>query len=187
MKNAIPSRRALALLGLAVLLAVPAAGHPVRQRTFRMQEREVQEPGRRARLAESLDLTQEQRDRIQDLRRDARREAVLRRGEMASLRSRIQAEFLKQDVDALAVRSLGEELGKLAAEAVEARLGDRLAFLDVLTPEQRETLQGLREGRGGNSWQRGPGHRGHGRRGMHGGWGVPAPGDGPDGSETEGF
>lgn len=132
-----------------------------------------------------LDLSDDQRETIKEMRVAHRQQAVLRRGEMASLRAQLQAELMNDDLNESKVRSLSKQISDLRSEADAARLDHRLAMRKVLTPEQREKLQemrmngprfgkrggpGMHQGRGGRG---GPGlHGGHHGRGFRGGPGM---------------
>jgi Spy/CpxP family protein refolding chaperone len=95
-------------------------------------------------IAEKLDLSDAQKEQMAELRKDARREKILRHGRMADLRARMEVEFLEDQVDAEAVRQIARELRAVRAELEEARLEQRLAIMGILTPQQRETLQEMR-------------------------------------------
>lgn len=129
-----------------------------------------------------LDLTDDQKEKLKDMRQANRQAATLRRGEMASLRAQLQAEFMNDDVDEGKVRSLSKKISALRSQRDEARLEHRLAMMNLLTPEQREKAQemrmngprrggcdgpGFHEGRGGRGGRGGPGMH-QGRRGRGG-------------------
>jgi Spy/CpxP family protein refolding chaperone len=136
----------------------------------------------------ALDLSDAQKDQLAAMRLENRKEAMLRRGEMASLQAQLQAEFLNDEVNESKVRSLSKQISDLRAGGAEARLEHRLAMLKLLTPEQKEKIKemrlnapgrgmrggpGFHEGRGGRGGRGGPGfHEGRGGRGGRGGPGF---------------
>ena len=100
------------------------------------------------RLAEELELTDEQRDGLRDAIRevgDARRDS---RRAIADAQRAFRRAAADPDRTGDEIRALGEALGRAQADAAVARRGERERILAVLTPEQRERASELREREG---------------------------------------
>ena len=106
------------------------------------------------RIANELNLTDEQRDRMRqamrelgDNRRDSRRH-------IADARRSLQQAARNSERTAEEIQALGESLGRAQAEAVLRQRTDRERIAGILTEEQRATLGQLRENRDGARDQR---------------------------------
>lgn len=183
------------LSAVAVSMLVPALALAQRgNRPGRGDGGEWKAP--RERMAERLNLSDEQQDKMQDLRREHQKQMLLHRGEMASLRAQMEAEFLSDSINEGKVKSLSAEISRLRSQMDESRLEHRLAMGKILTAEQREELQSFRgAGRRGGFHRGGAwGGRGSGRgeRGdcqgcPHGGPGGGFLGQGFDDGDGPGF
>ncbi len=111
------------------------------------------------RLAQHLDLSAEQTQTIAEIREQGRAKNLELRKELRLLRHEKRGEMLKDDPATKTVLGLTTKIGELRTEMQTNRMGDRLEVRKVLTPEQRDKMLLLKEGRGG--------HRGsdQGRRG----------------------
>ena len=105
--------------------------------------------GRRA--AAALDLTDEQRDQMRqamreigDNRRDSRRQ-------IADARRSFRQAARDSERTAEEIQALGEALGKAQADAVVRGRADRERIAGILTEEQRQQLEQMRERRGQRS------------------------------------
>ena len=105
--------------------------------------------GRRA--AAALDLTDEQRDQMRqamreigDNRRDSRRQ-------IADARRSFRQAARDSERTAEEIQALGEALGKAQADAVVRGRADRARIAGILTEEQRQQLEQMRERRGQRS------------------------------------
>ncbi|MCP4571581.1 MAG: periplasmic heavy metal sensor [bacterium] len=122
------------------------------------------------RMAQVLELTDEQQTKIQELR-DANREKNLElKKELARLHNEFEGEMLKDDVDAKAALKLQQRMGDLRTEMQSNRLETRLAVREQLTPEQRDKMlaMGGKHGKRGGRHGRGvcsPRHAGFGQGG----------------------
>ena len=128
---------------------------------------------RLARLAERLDLTDEQVTTITGIHEKGREENLQIRKDMMRLRNELKGEMLKDEPSQKKVLELNGQLGDLRTQKQANRLKNRLAVREQLTPEQRDSmlLMGERgEGRRGD--------RGFGRGGRHA--------TGPEGSDRRG-
>ncbi len=134
------------------------------------------------RLAQRLDLSDDQVKAITDLQEQSRTKNLALRKDMMRLRNELQGEMLKDSPDVKTVKNLAAKMGDLRTTMQQNRLETRLAVRQQLTPDQRDKMlmagQGFgrdgRHGRGGpgvcgdrdGRIGRGPGgHRGAGFRG----------------------
>ncbi len=130
------------------------------------------------RLAERLDLTEEQKQAIGAIREEGRARQLETRKRIVQLESQLHAMMLADTPDEAAALKLVTEIGDLRAEQQAGRVKMRLAIRKQLTPEQRTQFI-LMEGRLGR------GHRGQrggmdpdaddgrtGRRGPRSGHGI---------------
>ena len=112
-------------------------------------------------LADELDLTAEQRSRIQTLFDEMRAGAVRLGERIVAGEAALDRLFAEGVATGEAVREAAVELGRLRGELRAWHLGYHLATREALTPHQTARYAELR-GYGGAS---GPGHHGHGRGG----------------------
>lgn len=125
------------------------------------------------RLAERLELTEEQQTAIEELRTTNREQNLELRKDLARLRNEIEGELLKDDPDQGAALKLSDEIGDLHKQMRTNHLETRLAVREQLTSEQRDKMLAMKSG-SGKRGGRGRGGDGEGpRRGGrgHGGWG----------------
>lgn len=128
-----------------------------------------------------LDLTDAQQEKLKALREQGRTEGTALRKEMLRLRTEMRAAMLEDRPDRRRIVALAERIGGVQTKLGVHRAEQRLAMLDVLTPEQRDLwLTRPHRGPGG-----GFGRSGHGGRGGGGGRGGHGPrgfgGGGPRG------
>lgn len=127
-----------------------------------------------AKLAERLDLNDEQQEAIAKLRETNREQNLELRKQLMRLRNEFEGELLADEPGEKKLLQLVDEIGELKTEMQANRLKTRLAVRELLTPEQRDKMLGLgkrgarfgRGGRGGCSAEC-DGH-GAGRRGRRG-------------------
>lgn len=99
----------------------------------------------RARLAEELELTQDQREALADLRSDARTE---RQERDLPMRQLIQRALRSGDVSVQGLRTFwSETLRPAFAERLDRKLDHVASLREILTAEQREKLVELRKDR----------------------------------------
>jgi Spy/CpxP family protein refolding chaperone len=122
------------------------------------------------RLAEALDLTEDQKQAIGAIRDEARTQQLQTRKQIVQLEAQLRTVMLADTPDEAAALKLVAQIGDLRAEQQANRVKVRLAIRKQLTPEQ-QTQFILREGRG----NRGPRGGGEGR-GRDGDCGRPGPG-----------
>ncbi len=151
-------RRTTMLAALAVLLAAPAAlawpGGPGK--------------GHGRRMARALDLSEEQQEAVQALRKDMREELGDVRAVLREKREELAELWRAETPDRTAILAKMAELDGLRQSVRTRRVDFRLAVHALLTPEQRERAAELFA-------RRGPGR--HGRR--HGRGHGPGFGPGP--------
>lgn len=127
---------------------------------------------RQARMAEFLELSEEQIDQLNELRQEGRSQMTDLRKEMLRIRNQIQGEVLKDSPDVARLKKLTAKKGEIRAQMELARLEHRLAMREILTEEQRDKMM----------MRRGHGRRGGFRDGVHGfGHGRMGSGRGPRG------
>ena len=128
------------------------------------------------RLAARLDLSDEQVKAITGLHEQSREKNQALRKDMLRLRNELQGELLKDTPDAKAAKGLVAKIGDLRTQMQQNRMETRLAVRQQLTPEQRDKMLLMGEGRGGRGERegRGGGH-GHGQHGGHRGCGGDCP------------
>jgi Spy/CpxP family protein refolding chaperone len=135
-------------------------------------------------LWEKLELTEAQRDQLQDLRQEHRQTMVRLRGETAQARAELQALLLDPEVGKTEALQAQAKVSDLRAKAARLRLEHRFAVRSVLTPEQREKMEALRAERPGRGDGRGMGPRRGDGPGPHGPGACD--GDGPHGPRRRG-
>jgi Spy/CpxP family protein refolding chaperone len=156
------------------LTAVLAAGTALGQQRMRDGERgggRHERGPRIERLAERLDLSEEQKAAIEALHEETREKNAALAKEARLLRHELEGELLKDEPDGTKVRELNAKLGELRTARQANRLATRLAVRKQLTPEQRDKMLAMGDRRGhgprGEGFGHGPG-RGKGRGGRGG-------------------
>jgi Spy/CpxP family protein refolding chaperone len=132
------------LVGAALAAAQPGPGRGSRG-----------EP-RSSRLAEKLDLTEEQKQAIGAIREAAHARQLETRKQVVQLEAQLRTVMLADVPDEAAALELVKQIGDLRTEQQASRVKMRLAIRKQLTPAQRTQFI-LMEGRFGR------GHRGQGR------------------------
>lgn len=128
-------------------------------------------PGPEARLermAARLDLSAEQQEAIKALHENNRARSLPLRKEMMRLENELKGEMLKDSPSEKAILSLNEKMGQIKTELKANRLKTRLAVREQLTPEQRDKMLMMGEGRRGQG-RGGEGSHGRNFRGHPGG------------------
>jgi len=160
-----------AIVAVALATSVAAQGRPGRG----------MQPQGPERMKEALGLTEQQATDAEALHLRFRRESIQRRADLQlarlDLRELMKAATLDDKAIAVKVKSLQD----LSAAAVKARVDQHVAFLKLLTPEQRTKLEALRaeHPRRARTGMRRDG-RGQRRMGP-----PPGEGDGPDEEDFE--
>jgi Spy/CpxP family protein refolding chaperone len=120
-----------------------------------------------ARMAETLQLTEQQQAAIKQIHEEAGKDAEPLIRKVRELREKMRAEWRSEAPDKGTLMDLHDEIHRINGELGESRIQTRLDVLNVLTPEQRATWKAnmgkrLRDGRGRGFKGMGPG-RGQGR------------------------
>jgi Spy/CpxP family protein refolding chaperone len=101
------------------------------------------------RMMRQLDLTDAQREQVTKIVRDARSEAEPVHRQLREVRLSLRQELFAPTQDAAKVAALGEQVTHLQEQVHAIGLKASTAVAAVLTPEQREKLRSLPEGRRG--------------------------------------
>lgn len=117
------------------------------------------------RLAERLDLTEEQKTAIEGIHEETRTANAALAKDTRLLKHELEGELLKDEPSEQKVLDLNGKLGELQIERKANGLKAKLAVREELTPEQRDKMvaMGERFGRGS-----GKGSRGYGKGGGRG-------------------
>lgn len=156
------------LLGLLVLTFVPMDIIPnafADDNGKEMSERGERKRGgkrhhRRKRWMKELNLTEEQQDKIKEVRKAHRPKMVAAREKKRDARKAL-TEAVKSGASNSDLKSKNEALIDANADYSRTRFGQMLAIRELLTPEQRAKFKGMR-----GEWKEGrKGRRGEKRRG----------------------
>lgn len=115
------------------------------------------------RMAERLGLDDAQRDQVAAIFEDSREQKRSLGEAVHENRKALRAATRFEQYDAALVAELAAEQGALHAQRIELKAKSRNAFLSVLSAEQRQQLDELRESRGEHMKRKGKGH-GKGKR-----------------------
>ena len=119
--------------------------------------------GWQAELPKELKLSKEQKEPIKELGQKLRKELIPLRGQLEENQLDLQAETEAENPDMAKINRLIDESAKIRAEIAKKSIANKIAIAKLLTPEQREQWQELRQQRG-----RADRRPGHGfKRGMH--------------------
>jgi len=115
-----------------------------------------------------LDLSEEQKEKIEGIMSRVDDEALSLRKEMMRARHDLRGAFLEESIDQAEIRKLVERIGELRTKMELRHIERRLAIREVLTEEQRDRLLL----HGGRHLPGGPGCDGgrHGKGGQGRGW-----------------
>lgn len=122
-------------------------------------------------LADALDLTEEQQQKVDAMRLEHRQEQLRLEGRIAGARAELDALLLDPEASRSEILKAGKALQELRGEAANQRLEHRMDLRELLTPEQRSTLVQMRARGARFGGGRGL-HRGHGMQGLHRGRGM---------------
>lgn len=132
---------------------------------------------RMGRLQQRLNISDEQSTRLREIRESRQPEAVRLRTDARAARQDLRRLLQSETLDRKAVDAKVKEIADFHATALRARIDTMLAMREVLTPEQRQKWQELRNERGMGARRE---HRGWGRHGR-----GPASGDPMSSPEPE--
>ena len=143
-----------ATLALTVLLAVGLVG-------FALAGPGYMKGLASGKMAEKLDLTEDQQAKIEDLRYENQKKKIDLQADMRKTQLEMKHEMQKDNVDREKVMKLVEESGELKIQLRKAQVQQMLDVKDVLTPEQREEAKEMM-----GKWRKSGGMRSmHGKRG----------------------
>jgi Spy/CpxP family protein refolding chaperone len=94
-------------------------------------------------MAEQLELTDAQKDQMDDMRAAHQKQMIRQRADLKIARLELR-ELIRGDADRATINSKIDQIGKLETDLEKARVSHRLDMRDILTPEQREKLEDLR-------------------------------------------
>ncbi|MGB5875603.1 MAG: Spy/CpxP family protein refolding chaperone [Bacteroidota bacterium] len=160
-------RSLVAVLVLALGASALAFGQPYRQRSERDRERSRAEP-----FIESLDLTDEQKTQMHELRFNQQKSQVQRESKVKLARIELRELMMADNPDRSAIEKKTKEISDLQYQAKLDMIDHLFKVRSILTPEQQEKFKG-------HMLRGGGGFRGH-RPGMGRGWGDLEPEATPD-------
>ena len=99
-------------------------------------------------IAKELDLTSEQRDKIEAIRDRQERAAIDQRAKLEIAQLDMRKLMRADKLDRGAVLGKFDEISRLRAQLEKGRITSLLDMRDVLTPEQQQQLRSLRRGEG---------------------------------------
>jgi len=130
--------------------------------------------GHLLRVADEIGLTDEQRDQLKTMRLEFRMQQIDREAELEKAQVQLRALMADKDAAEAEVLRKIDDVARLRGEMQKMRYSHRKQMHGVLTDDQVEKLQQLRQekweqgqGKGMGPWKRG------GRMGRHGAWGRP--------------
>jgi len=91
--------------------------------------------------AKPIDLSDEQIEKIHSLKNQYLDAVGPKMVEIASKKRKLRDVLLSTDVDSAKAKSLQEEINSLKAEVSNLKLENKIACLNVLTPEQRKSIR----------------------------------------------
>jgi Spy/CpxP family protein refolding chaperone len=144
-------RTLLMTLALVAMLASFATAQPG-PRGRQHQDRNERGAGpelRIERLAERLDLTDQQQEAIAAIQEDARKAGRDLHKELARLQNQRRGEMLEDDPSEKTLVDLTEQMGAIKTKLQVHRLQTRLAVQAQLTEEQRDQMMLMNHRRGG--------------------------------------
>ena len=110
---------------------------------------------RNPQMVEKLQLTDQQVDQLRDLDFNHREKQLASKAELDSLRLQMDKAFTAKNVDKAAVRQAAEKVADVKGSIFVEKIDSRLAFEEILTAEQIDTLKQYRINKKGKSRQQG--------------------------------
>ena len=104
----------------------------------------------------NLNLTTEQAEKIRALRESHMKEVTPLRTQLFTKRAEMKVLWIQTDPDSEKIKAKFRELHVLQGQLREKDIDQRLALINILTPEQRSEL--LARGFQGRRWGKGRGH-----------------------------
>ena len=136
-------KRTLMVLSAALILITAAfsQGPQPPDRLGRPAFNRMPERGEIRMKLENLDLSQEQRDKIESAALDVRKKIIPIRAEIELRQVDLQAAMRSDKPDEQKILALSREINDLEYKIKEQRIKERLLVHSILTPEQREKLR----------------------------------------------
>ena len=136
--------------------AMPPGGRDCGNGGFGMgsEQRMMDKGPKLERLAERLDLTDEQRAQVKGIIENSQQQMLALREEMRANRDEIKALIRQDGYDERAVRRVANDQGDHLAELIMLRTRQRAEIADVLTDTQLAQLDAMRERKHGRGWGR---------------------------------
>jgi Spy/CpxP family protein refolding chaperone len=136
--NTLHNRSVLIALGAATLLGLVAVAGSTEHPRGPRGARGFEGPG----LLQDLDLSDAQREQIRSIMKETESTGIQRRSREAH---RSLREAIETGADEEALRELGRELGEAEGDAAIERASTHKRILSILTDEQRQELETLKQ------------------------------------------
>ena len=129
-------------------------------------------------VTEALELTTEQTSKVQALHESAKKEIIPIKAQFATKRAEMRLLWTQETLDVAKIKATQKELQALGTQIRDIQTDMRIAFRNLLTPEQTSKILAYgfgRDGRskrdGGYSKGKGGGYGKHGKGQGRGNWG----------------
>lgn len=137
-------RLTIIIFGVCLIFCASLSNAQPRHR--QAQQGEMKQRG--ARLMEGLDLSNEQKEQIHQLRMDNKKKSIETNAKLKIARIELHELVAGDEPDQKKVDAKISMLGKLQSERMAQQINTTLAIKKVLTPEQREKAKELRHFQG---------------------------------------
>lgn len=117
-------------------------------------------------VTEALELTNEQTQKIQALHEAAKKEIIPVKAQFATKRAEMRLLWTQATLDVAKIKATQKELQALGIQIRDTQTDMRIAFRNLLTPEQTSKLLAMGFGKGGH-YKKGGGY-GQGKSGGYG-------------------
>lgn len=124
-------------------------------------------------VAEALELTSEQTEKIRALYDSAKKTIIPVKAQLATKRAEMKLLWTQATLDAKKIKATQKEIQALRTQIRDTKTDTRIAFRNLLTPEQTSKILASGFGRDGRSKKGGRYGGGKGRRGYGKGQGCP--------------
>jgi len=121
-------------------------------------------------VTEALELTNEQTQKIQALHETAKKEIMPVKAQFATKRAEMRLLWTQTTLDVAKIKATQKELQVLGTQIRDTQTDMRIAFRNILTPEQTSTLLAMGFGKGGRH-KKGGGYGMSGKGQGRGNWG----------------
>jgi len=98
-------------------------------------------------MMKELDLTKEQRQTLRKFKSESREQMKNNREQVMELRKQLHEEAISEDYDSAKVRELADKKAKLMSDMLVKKMESMQRIRKVLTPEQREEFDDMKEDR----------------------------------------